>query len=157
MLRPRLEETAARLGLAERVCFTGFIPDETLQRFYQAADLVVLPSLALEGFGLITLEALASRDTGGGHAGGRSGRHPGALEPSWLVPAHGPAMFARTMMAALDQAAADPDVAARCRAHAATYGWERIAEAYEVLYRSLLGRHEGVDPLARLCGPGEPR
>jgi glycosyltransferase involved in cell wall biosynthesis len=37
----------------------GFIPEEALARCYQAADLFVLPSVDLEGFGMVTLEALA--------------------------------------------------------------------------------------------------
>lgn len=37
----------------------GFVPEEQLSRYYQAADLVVMPTLQLEGFGLVTVEALA--------------------------------------------------------------------------------------------------
>ena len=138
MLRPRLEATAARLGLTERVRFTGFIADEDLPRFYQAADLVVLPSLALEGFGLIALEALACGTPVVATPEAGAADVIGVLEPSWLAPGHEPATLARTMAAALDGAAAEPDVAGRCRTHAEGYGWGRIAAAYEMLYRSLL-------------------
>ncbi|HOC68431.1 MAG: N-acetylgalactosamine-N,N'-diacetylbacillosaminyl-diphospho-undecaprenol 4-alpha-N-acetylgalactosaminyltransferase [Candidatus Hydrogenedentes bacterium ADurb.Bin101] len=49
----------ARLGLAERLRFTGYIPDRTLFPFlYSAADLFVFPSWH-EGFGLPVLEAMA--------------------------------------------------------------------------------------------------
>jgi glycosyltransferase involved in cell wall biosynthesis len=48
-----------RLGLIGHVRMPGFIPEETLVRYYQMADLFVLPSLDLEGFGMVTLEALA--------------------------------------------------------------------------------------------------
>jgi glycosyltransferase involved in cell wall biosynthesis len=139
-LRPLLEETAARLGVAVRVRFTGFIAEEQLPRFYQAADLVALPSVALEGFGLIALEALAcgtpvvaTREAGVADV-------LEALEPSWLAADLAPAALARTLAAALERSAAEPDVARRCRTHAAGYGWERIAGAYEALYRSLLPR-----------------
>ncbi len=54
-LRRRVEER----GLAEHVKLLGFIPEERLPRWYQAADLFVLPTLALEGFGLVSLEALS--------------------------------------------------------------------------------------------------
>jgi glycosyltransferase involved in cell wall biosynthesis len=37
----------------------GFIPEEDLPKYYQAADLVVMPTYELEGFGLVTIEALA--------------------------------------------------------------------------------------------------
>jgi glycosyltransferase involved in cell wall biosynthesis len=58
-LRPFLEEQAARLGISNRVRFTGHIPEKDLPLYYQAADVFVLPTLAHEGFGLVTVEALA--------------------------------------------------------------------------------------------------
>jgi glycosyltransferase involved in cell wall biosynthesis len=38
----------------------GFVPDETLPMAYRAADLSVVPSSSLEGFGLTTVESLAA-------------------------------------------------------------------------------------------------
>ncbi len=58
--RERLEARTKTLGLAHAVRFQGFIPDETLPAAYAAADLNVLPSIALEGFGLTAVEALAA-------------------------------------------------------------------------------------------------
>jgi glycosyltransferase involved in cell wall biosynthesis len=58
-MRAELEQKAADLGLADNVHFLGFLPDELLPIAYQAADLTVVPSQALEGFGLILLESLA--------------------------------------------------------------------------------------------------
>ena len=37
----------------------GFIPENDLPAWYQCADLVIMPTLELEGFGLVTVEALA--------------------------------------------------------------------------------------------------
>jgi glycosyltransferase involved in cell wall biosynthesis len=56
--RVRLEGELRELGIADRVHFPGFVPDEQLVRLYQAAGLVVFPSL-YEGFGLPVAEALA--------------------------------------------------------------------------------------------------
>ena len=47
-------------GLEKFISFVGFIPDEELSDYYRMADLFVLPTRELEGFGLITLEAMAS-------------------------------------------------------------------------------------------------
>lgn len=58
-LRGALESLSASLGLQAAVRFLGFIPEPDLPRYYQAADLFVLPSRELEGFGLTTVEALA--------------------------------------------------------------------------------------------------
>src|SRR5512139_4081256 len=44
-------------GLGDVVRLVGFIPESRLGRYYQAADLVLIPSLQLEGFGLVMVEA----------------------------------------------------------------------------------------------------
>jgi len=58
-LRPALERLARDLGVDDRVHFLGRISDADLALAYQAADLFVLPTLALECFGLITIEAFS--------------------------------------------------------------------------------------------------
>lgn len=58
-LRPRLEELIRSRGLGDCVELVGFVPEEQLAKYYQASDLVVMPTLQLEGFGLVTVEALA--------------------------------------------------------------------------------------------------
>ena len=58
-LRPRLEELIRSMGLQDSVQLLGFVPEDQLAKYYQASDLVVLPTLQLEGFGLVTVEALA--------------------------------------------------------------------------------------------------
>lgn len=55
---PSLKAQVAELGLADKVIFTGFVPDEDLACFYNAATLLVFPSLE-EGFGLPAVEAMA--------------------------------------------------------------------------------------------------
>jgi glycosyltransferase involved in cell wall biosynthesis len=59
VMKAQLEQQAQELGLSDHVKFLGFLPDEQLPIAYQAADLVVMPSQALEGFGLVLVEALA--------------------------------------------------------------------------------------------------
>jgi glycosyltransferase involved in cell wall biosynthesis len=62
-LRGELEALAAGYrppdGGPGRIHFLGRITDEQLEAAYAAADLFILPTLALECFGLITIEALA--------------------------------------------------------------------------------------------------
>ena len=48
------------LGLQDHVRLCGFVPDDHLPIAYRAADLTVVPTVALEGFGLIVVESLAS-------------------------------------------------------------------------------------------------
>lgn len=62
-MRRELEDLAIGLeggrGSAARIRFLGRISDDELELAYQAADLFILPTLALECFGLITIEAFA--------------------------------------------------------------------------------------------------
>jgi glycosyltransferase involved in cell wall biosynthesis len=60
---PEAAELDARiraLGLENHVRLLGFVPDDILPLIYRAADLSVVPSQSLEGFGLTTLESLAA-------------------------------------------------------------------------------------------------
>ena len=57
--RAQLEAMTTELGCADGVTFMGRISDEDLALAYQAADLFLLPTAALECFGLIILEALS--------------------------------------------------------------------------------------------------
>lgn len=62
--RGRLAEELQRriddAGLADNVKLLGFVPDAHLPSLYRAANLSVVPTVALEGFGLITVESLAA-------------------------------------------------------------------------------------------------
>ncbi|MBU0653488.1 MAG: glycosyltransferase family 4 protein [Proteobacteria bacterium] len=59
-LKDDLARLSRRLNLDHYIHLTGFIPEDALPEYYQAADIFVLPTIELEGFGLVTLEALAS-------------------------------------------------------------------------------------------------
>ena len=54
-----LLQLVRRLGLDDQVSLVGFIPSEDLPRYYGAADYFILPTAHLEGFGLVTPEAMA--------------------------------------------------------------------------------------------------
>ncbi len=55
---PVLKNQVEKLGLSDQVIFAGFVEDIDLAYLYNAATLVVLPSLE-EGFGLPAVEAMA--------------------------------------------------------------------------------------------------
>lgn len=55
---PRLQRKAAQLGVAERVVFTGLVPEHEKADLYNLADVYVMPSRG-EGFGFVLLEAMA--------------------------------------------------------------------------------------------------
>ncbi|MGC9529789.1 MAG: glycosyltransferase family 4 protein [Candidatus Bipolaricaulaceae bacterium] len=131
---------ANRLGIADRVTFAGFVPDEEVPALYRAADVFCYPSL-WEGFGLTPAEAQAC---GVPVVGFRCTAVPEVVrhgETGLLVdPGHVPGL-AR----ALAELLADPRRRAAMgeagRAHvAAHFRWDLAAEATEAVYRRALTR-----------------
>lgn len=59
-LRETLLAQIDALGLHDHVRLLGYVPDADLPRAYRAADLSMVPTVQLEGFGLITVESLAA-------------------------------------------------------------------------------------------------
>ena len=59
-LKAELDARIVARGLANHVRLLGFVPDSALPAAYRAADLSVVPTAALEGFGLVTVESLAT-------------------------------------------------------------------------------------------------
>jgi phosphatidylinositol alpha-1,6-mannosyltransferase len=64
--RASLERLSREVGVADRVVFAGFVPDDELPAYYAAADCFCMPcttrmgGLDTEGFGVVYLEAQAS-------------------------------------------------------------------------------------------------
>jgi glycosyltransferase involved in cell wall biosynthesis len=59
-LREQLEQLIQEEKVSDFVQLVGLVPRETLPLYFRSADLFVLPTTAIEGFGLVTAEALAS-------------------------------------------------------------------------------------------------
>ena len=155
--RDRLADLAARTGVGPSVRFLGKVGEETLVRCYQAADLSVVPTLALEGYGLVVLESLACgtpvvvTDSGG------LPESVAPLDPSLVVPAGDANALAARLLSAL----ADPEGLPgrdRCRLYAEGFGWPVIAERHRALYATAVAGTRGrlrvvyLDHCARLSG-----
>jgi glycosyltransferase involved in cell wall biosynthesis len=137
-LRGELEQLARTLGVTAAVRCPGFVPEDDLPLLYASADVFVLPSIALEGFGLVTLEALAC---GTPVIGSRVGATPeilGPLDSALLLDEVSPPAIARTVLAFLER----PDRAAlgaRCRARTAAYDWRAVVADLDAALVSLRG------------------
>jgi glycosyltransferase involved in cell wall biosynthesis len=138
-LEDALRTLAGRLGITDRVRFTGFILEEDLPVYYQAADLFVLPTLALEGFGLTTLEALASGLPVVGTPVGSIPEILGRFDARFLTSGTDAAALAEGIRRGLALVRGQGTaLTERCRAFAvAHYDWERIVDRYEALYAEL--------------------
>ncbi|WP_158237439.1 glycosyltransferase family 4 protein [Halegenticoccus soli] len=149
-LRDDLERRAARNGIGGRVTFLGYVPDEDLPSAYATADVFVLPTTELEGFGLATLEALASGTPAVGTPVGGTVEVLGPLAESGDLPAD-PLVegTAADELAAGLSAWADLSedrtaaAGAACRRYARDrYSWEAVADELVDEYRTVIDRRE---------------
>lgn len=135
----RLERMIGELSLHDHVRLIGFISEEQLAAYYGAADVFVLPTLALEGFGLVTLEALAC---GVPVIGTPIGATPELLIPldTRLVTEDvTPEALSRSLNGFLDGEWADTLGPDRLRRYVyENYSWDQHVEAVEKLYRKCL-------------------
>jgi glycosyltransferase involved in cell wall biosynthesis len=129
--RDALGALAERLDLSHRVRFLGQVPEAGLPGLLGAADCVIMPSLDLEGFGLVTAEALAC---GTPVVGSRAGATPElveALEPRLLFDAGSDTALAGVLRKVLTGAAWIPD-RARCAAYARErFSWDGPADVIQ--------------------------
>ncbi|TDZ82011.1 Glycogen synthase [Mycobacteroides salmoniphilum] len=128
----RAQVAAARLD--DSIQFTGRVDDLTLTQLYTLADFTVVPSVALEGFGLIALESLA---TGRPAVVTDCGGLPDAvrdLDPSLIVPSNNAEALAARIISALEGALPTPQ---QCRRHAETFSWSIAAQRHHALYSEL--------------------
>src|SRR5205807_9825466 len=135
-LRGALEAQSQTLGLEAHVKFLGFVPDAELPRYYQAADVFVLPTRELEGFGLVTVEALACGTPVLGTPVGATPEILVPLSPALVFRGLAPETMAEDLRRFLEAERGDPEAHARlraaCRRHAeAHYGWDRTIAALE--------------------------
>ena len=142
--RKSLERMADELGIGSSVRFAGFIPDEVLPDYYRAADLFVLPTRSLEGFGMATVEALASGTPVVGTPVGATPEILGPLEKGLLAAkatAHG---ISRAALPLLVFPSALDDLRSRCRSYAeANYRWSDAGDALEEVYVRLIAERKG--------------
>ncbi len=134
-LRAELEALVSTLRLQDIVKFAGLIPEGDLPRYYQAADCFILPTRALEGFGLVTVEALACGTPVLGTPVGATPEILSPLAPELLTDDASPEALARGIrrVAPLleDQ---DQVFRGRCRAHAERhYSWQGAVARLEEL------------------------
>lgn len=138
-----LKEQVGKYGIEDSVRFVGFIPEDELPSYYQMADLFVLPTKELEGFGLVTVEALASGLPVLGTPVGGTMEILNKLGPDYLFNDSTPESMATGMLKALSgwskNQAAYKTVSTTCRRMAEHhYSWDNHVRQLEELYFSLV-------------------
>lgn len=137
-LAPALSAQIDAAGLQDHVRLLGFVPDDDLPLAYRAADLSVMPTRALEGFGLSAIESLAAgtpvlvTPVGGLPDVVRD------LSPALIFDGTSVAAMADRIAAALQDTLPLPSAMA-CRTFARThYDWPIIAEQVRDVYMHTL-------------------
>ena len=135
-----LRDLAVDLGIEERVHFTGLVSDEVRDAWLATATVSVVPSLALEGFGLSVLESLA---VGTPVVASRLGGLIDAADMSPYVHLVPPSLSSDWADALLDVMSERPD-SADVQHSVASWTWEHVARETVDVYREIVDG--GVGP-----------
>jgi len=139
-LRGKLQDLIDRYQLGGSVQLIGFVPEQDLTRYYQAADLVVIPTRQLEGFGLVTVEAMACGAPVMATPIGALPEIINRLDPLLLAEGTDGAALARSLEHILDRFAQDPDWRRRLgeagrRLVTDCYNWTQHCRELEGVFR----------------------
>ena len=138
----RLQTLAHELGVEHLIDWRGAVAHEDLTRYYQAADVTVMPS-TYESFGLVAVESMAcgtpvvAARVGGLQATVQDG-HTG-----YLVPWSDPGLYADRIAAILGDDELRRRLSVAARARAAEFSWEHVAEQMVELYEELIQAEAG--------------
>ena len=160
--RRDLEAQAARLGLADRVEFAGWVSAEEGAGRLRASDVFVLPSLRESG-GIVLLEAMAvGLPVIASHWGGPGVHVDDAT--GIRVPPDSRGGFVRGLADAMIRMATSPELrremgrAAILRVGSGTYDWDRKIDRFLEIYAETIGRHAGrptgLEAASTAPGPG---
>jgi len=132
----RLQELRKRLGIRGVVTFLGSKNQDTLQYYYAAAEMVVMPS-DYESFGMVALEAMAcgtpviASDVGGLAFLVKHER------TGYRIPARDTEALADKITHLLTNEVERRRIGQRAACWAETYAWPNIADRIEGVYQSL--------------------
>ena len=142
-LKEELVELSRRLKIEGNIRFAGFISEQDLPDYYRAADAFILPTLELEGFGLVTLEALACGTPVLGTPVGGTKEILGIFDTSYLFRDTGPESIAELIIEKCQQFKDNPNlrksVSSQCRNFIeSNYSWETNVGATERIFQEIL-------------------
>jgi len=141
-LRGVLEGEIGAGGLGGRARLLGYVPEGELPLLYRAADLFILPTAALEGFGMVTLEAMASGLPVLATPLGGTLEILRDLSGPFLAKDASPRALAEGLRRFLAMPASERAAwGARCREHAvARYAWEQVIPQVEAYFARTASR-----------------
>ncbi len=136
-----LQRQIRKGGLDDAVRLLGYVSEDALPLHYRAADCFVIPTRALEGFGLVIAEAFAC---GTPVLGTPAGATPETIRPfdrRLVADDATPGGLHCAMARFLDEIAAEEQLAERCRAYAEEhFSWDTLADGILAQLHELLER-----------------
>jgi glycosyltransferase involved in cell wall biosynthesis len=142
-LRPVLEASIEQHGLQENVRLLGMVSESDLPIYLASANMFVLPTENLEGFGLATIEALAVGIPVIGTPIGATPEILKPIDPNLLTADTTPAKLAERLLYWLDRQDQLDDLGKRCRQFAEQYySSTRVAERLEHMFNDLVERRK---------------
>lgn len=138
-LTAEVEARIRRHKLEETVRLLGYLPDNLLPFAYRGADLTVVPTVELEGFGLIVAESLAAGTPALVTPVSSLPEVVRGLSPALILESSESTAIAKGICAALDGTLSMP-TAEECHRFAAEhYDWSVVAERIRQVYEEALG------------------
>lgn len=138
-LETKLKRLSENLNLGEYIKFVGQINEDDLPKYYQISDLFILPTELLEGFGLVTLEALSSGVPVLGTPIGATKEILGNLNDDFLMKGTDSQAIANSVMHFLHSFDETDKIRKTCRDYAVkNYSWDKVISEIDKEYRNLL-------------------
>jgi glycosyltransferase involved in cell wall biosynthesis len=137
-LRATLEDMIRERNLAGSVRLLGRVAHDELPLYYQAADLFVLPTEAMEGFGIVTIESLASGTPVLGTPAGATPEILAPIDPRLLTRDASAAAIADGLLSWLEWRATDPGPSRYRLEVERKYAWDRVTDEIERFYEETL-------------------
>lgn len=131
-----LQASIDEMDLSGTVRMLGRVVEEDLPLLYRAADLLIVPTVVLEGFGLVVLEALAAGTPALVTPVGGLPEVVRSLDPSLVLEGHTPEQLAGGITGALLGQVRVPSEA-ECLAYASRFAWTDIAHRVGDVYREV--------------------
>lgn len=144
-LMPVLTRLAGELGVADAVALAGRVTDENLVGHYQAADLFVLPTAAMEGFGISTVEALSANLPVVGTPAGATPEILRAIDPALLTRDTSADAIADATIAWMARRGEEAGTTKYRDEVLEKYTWDHVTDLMEAYYEeqlALFGRRE---------------
>jgi len=142
-LMPMLHGLASELGVADAVTLAGRVTDDDLVQHYQASDLFVLPTAAMEGFGISTVEALSANLPVVGTPAGATPEILQAIDPALLTRDTSAEAIAYAVTAWLGRREEESGTDRYRQEALAKYSWDHVSDLMEAHYEDRLEAFKG--------------